>query len=359
MGRPARNHGGTLGHGCLPLPGVRPNFNHHVLPDKTLQRLVHNTDRKPRISTKIEILKDKPCDYVSTKEPKGAQGDRQSVCGNIKEPKRDRQGDSVSSKEPERVQRDRQGDSLSSKVPERVHSGSDSTSIKGPLSTKEPKGAQGDRQSLCGNIKEADRVQWDRQGDSVSSKEKERVHGDRSAESANPVEPERVHNNNPSDSASIIEPKKVLADKPTDSFRMKNSWRAHSDRPNDSVNFNNDWMVYSDRSHDFAEMSKLTVSAGMMSEPLVPMPIHALFPSNEIPGGSGGHFHGPVVLPAASGQVRIGRNCLDCYQDFCFSLFLQHFGAISGLCMQLRSCLFQSISPTPMLSTSQFSLSSH
>jgi hypothetical protein len=59
----------------------------------------------------------RPCEYVSTKESMGAQCDRQGVCGNINEPKRDRQGDSISSKEPERDHRDRQGDSLSSKAP--------------------------------------------------------------------------------------------------------------------------------------------------------------------------------------------------------------------------------------------------
>ena len=46
MGRAARNHGGTGGHGCVPLPGERPNFNRHVLTDKNLLRLVSNNDRK-------------------------------------------------------------------------------------------------------------------------------------------------------------------------------------------------------------------------------------------------------------------------------------------------------------------------
>ena len=44
MGR-ARNHGGTGGHGCLPLPGERPNFNRHVMSDKDLLYLVTNKNR--------------------------------------------------------------------------------------------------------------------------------------------------------------------------------------------------------------------------------------------------------------------------------------------------------------------------
>ena len=45
MGRAARNHGGTLGHGFLPLPGERPNFNCHVMSDQDLQCLVRNKDK--------------------------------------------------------------------------------------------------------------------------------------------------------------------------------------------------------------------------------------------------------------------------------------------------------------------------
>ena len=46
MGRAARNHGGTGGHGCVPLPGERPNYNRHVMSDKTLLSLVSSKDRK-------------------------------------------------------------------------------------------------------------------------------------------------------------------------------------------------------------------------------------------------------------------------------------------------------------------------
>ena len=35
MGK-TRNHGGTGGHGYFPLPGERPNYNHHVMDDKEL-----------------------------------------------------------------------------------------------------------------------------------------------------------------------------------------------------------------------------------------------------------------------------------------------------------------------------------
>ena len=52
MGRAARNHGGTGGHGCPPLPGERPNYNRHVMNDMTLQGLI-TIDRK-----KLEVSRE-------------------------------------------------------------------------------------------------------------------------------------------------------------------------------------------------------------------------------------------------------------------------------------------------------------
>ena len=52
MGRAARNNGGTGGHGCVPMPGERPNFNRHVLTDKALLSLVSNNDgRKLKVTS--------------------------------------------------------------------------------------------------------------------------------------------------------------------------------------------------------------------------------------------------------------------------------------------------------------------
>ena len=51
MGRAARNHGGTGGHGCVPLPGERPNYNRHVMTDKTLLSLLSNNERKKLLGT--------------------------------------------------------------------------------------------------------------------------------------------------------------------------------------------------------------------------------------------------------------------------------------------------------------------
>ena len=53
MGRPARNYGGTLGHGCLPLPGEAPNYNRHVLEDRKLQGLVPKNTGNRRSITKL------------------------------------------------------------------------------------------------------------------------------------------------------------------------------------------------------------------------------------------------------------------------------------------------------------------
>ena len=46
MGRAARNHGGTGGHGYFPLAGERPNYNLHVLNDRALCSLVNNNHGK-------------------------------------------------------------------------------------------------------------------------------------------------------------------------------------------------------------------------------------------------------------------------------------------------------------------------
>ena len=82
MGRPARNYGGTGGHGCPPLPGERPNLNCHVMSDKTLLTMVQDTRKRPRRTPKIEILKDFPTDgmkankildSISFEEPKQSE----------------------------------------------------------------------------------------------------------------------------------------------------------------------------------------------------------------------------------------------------------------------------------------------
>ena len=45
MGGGARNHGGTRGHGCLPLPGERANYNLHTLSDKKLSKIINCSDK--------------------------------------------------------------------------------------------------------------------------------------------------------------------------------------------------------------------------------------------------------------------------------------------------------------------------
>ena len=126
MGRPARNHGGTGGRGCLPFPGERPNFNNHVMSDKTLQNLVKNANQEPGRSTKIEILKYLP---KYGEQPKRVHSDSESVP--IMAPRRvtsDRLVDSLSMKVPKRVQIDRPRVPLSIKD----HTHCDTPSLKKP-----------------------------------------------------------------------------------------------------------------------------------------------------------------------------------------------------------------------------------
>ena len=46
MGGAARSHGGTRGHGYIPLQGERPNFNFHTLSDNTLSKIVKSNKVK-------------------------------------------------------------------------------------------------------------------------------------------------------------------------------------------------------------------------------------------------------------------------------------------------------------------------
>ena len=57
MGRAARNHGGTGGHGYFPLPGERPNYNNHIMQDMVLFNTVKNNVRKHGKSSKLNIVK--------------------------------------------------------------------------------------------------------------------------------------------------------------------------------------------------------------------------------------------------------------------------------------------------------------
>ena len=52
MGRAARNHGGTGGHGRLPLPGERPDYHKHVMSDSILLKLVAYDKKKKQVEPK-------------------------------------------------------------------------------------------------------------------------------------------------------------------------------------------------------------------------------------------------------------------------------------------------------------------
>ena len=63
MGGAARNHGGTRGHGCPPLPGDRPNVNRHTLNDSTIFSMVKNkkvAQEKQPTDKKLMIVKQLP-----------------------------------------------------------------------------------------------------------------------------------------------------------------------------------------------------------------------------------------------------------------------------------------------------------
>ena len=60
MGGAARNHGGTRGHGCSPLPGERPNFNHHTLSDSKLLVIMKSSKKSEKQTSdqKVKLVKE-------------------------------------------------------------------------------------------------------------------------------------------------------------------------------------------------------------------------------------------------------------------------------------------------------------
>ena len=99
MGRAARNHGGTGGHGYFPLPGERPNYNHHVIQDNVLFNTVKNNVKKQGESTKLSIVKQRlKEEMLSTRQSAHCQKetfslDRPSDKDNLSVKSKEAQGD--------------------------------------------------------------------------------------------------------------------------------------------------------------------------------------------------------------------------------------------------------------------------
>ena len=228
MGRPARNHGGTGGHGCHPLPGQRPNYNHHVLWDKTLQKMVKNACKEPGISTKLETLKYLP---KNGEKPKRVHSDSSSDSASIIGLRRvcsNRPGDSVSMKVPKRVNIDSQSDTLSIKEPQVVP-------CDGPR-IKEPKKIQCDTHSIKNqNSGLCDTPITEEPKLDHPYKENEEGHFEIPCAkeplgncgtpngSVTMKNPKRVESEEPEDFVSINEPERSQGDSQSDSLHSKES----------------------------------------------------------------------------------------------------------------------------------------
>ena len=60
MGGGARNHGGTRGHGCLPVPGEKANYNLHTLSDRKLSKIINISEKvkeKQPANQKLMLVK--------------------------------------------------------------------------------------------------------------------------------------------------------------------------------------------------------------------------------------------------------------------------------------------------------------
>ena len=234
MGRPARNHGVTGGHGCHPLPGQRPNYNHHVLWDKTLQKMVKNARQEPGISTKLETLNYLP---KNGEKPKRVHSDNSSDSASIIGLRRvcsNRSGDSVSMKVPKRVNIDSQSDILNIKEPHGVH-------CDGPI-IKEPKRIHSDTHSinelsigLCDTpitkepkidcpYKENEEGHFD-----IPCTKEQLMLGNYGTPNGSETmqNPKRMESEGPEDSVSIKEPEMSQGDSQSESLHSKESHGGH------------------------------------------------------------------------------------------------------------------------------------
>ena len=293
MGRPARNHGGTGGHGCLPLPGERPNYSHHVMKDKTLQTLVPHTNQKSGRTTKLEIVA-----HLPKSREKRVHSDRPY--------------DSVSSIVPKRVNVDTQRNLVSKKK-----SNSDKESYS--VSINDPRKVIGDRSYDPVCIKEPTK-KCDKQDDAVSIKD-----------------PRSIQNARPSDSTSLLRPRRLQSDSPGDSISIKDHRRVQSDLPGDSVIIKEPTPTQSQSENqapkiqDFSPVDKSKLP-GSTRVPVssVPMPlsstvkasqsvqlkgtpetsVQALNNSIEMPGASLEPSNYPVEMAATTEQVNNYSKCL-------------------------------------------------
>ena len=329
MGRPARNHGGTGGHGCHPSPGERPNFNQHVISDKTLQKMVKNAKQEPGRSTKLEVFKYLP---KHDENPKRVHSENPSNVVSHMGPRRissDRPVDSASIKVPKKVENDSQIETLSVKEPNGGHC--DSPGIKepshkgdqydypsnkkpkgGPCDTprsKEPKGGQCDTP----NNKENDKGHYD------IPFTKEPMLGDCGTQIGSGMLTERVDSEESGDSVSIKKLQTAQRNSLSDSLSIKESQGGQCssvnikalksdsrERPYDSIN--KPRLVHSDRQHDSFKVPKLAqIPSGPSSQVQSKEQSTVIYEQQSIPPKGMQSFNKGV--PPFSEQVNIYTSC--------------------------------------------------
>lgn len=299
MGRPARNHGGTGGHGCLPLPGERPNFNHHILDDKKLQKLVQNSNRKQGRSTKLELLRKlpgfgekpkwgqtdksrdsvikKPLDLVKKEVSEKVHSGKSSVFVGINDPmgeNNDKLGDSVSINNLKQVKVDKSPDKAGIKDYEKAQSvdfkktkSIHNDSIKeivgdtihvGSVSIKVPKEDQIGKPGNSVNINGLENVQVDMPTYNAGIKDPEMAQSacvkNMKNDTVRMKKAKLLKSDSPSASLSIKEPSED--DKPVEFVSVNQLKEAQTDKPTDNadtkdpVKVNSENLNYSGKSNE-------------------------------------------------------------------------------------------------------------
>ena len=286
MGRPARNHGGTGGHGCQPLPGERPDFNRHVVSDKTLQKMVKNANQEPAgRSTKLDTLKylpkydekpkrahsdgrsiliDRPVDSVSMEVPKVGHCDSPRLM----EPKMV-QGDTPSNKK----QKGGPCDTPSTKKPKAVHCDTPNN--------KEPMVGDCDTPNGPVTMENSGRDDGDEPGDSVSINESKMAHIDSPIDTLSIKESQGAHWGSSRGCININNPKRVNSEGPCDNISEPRF--AHSGRQHDSSKDSKLAQIQSEPSTPVGSTRQSNQKTTVVSEQLSFPPMGMLLSSTGVP----------------------------------------------------------------------------
>ena len=222
-----------------------------------------DSDDSDRSTDHKKVQRERQVDSLDSKNPEGISGYKHVDSVISKGPekiKMNMQDSLVSSKDPKKVQRDSQVDFVSSKEPEKIktfrqdNSASKKDSEKvlrnrqvESVSIKDPKKVLRDRQVASVSSKDPEKIERYTQGGSVSSKDPENVQRYMQVDSVSTKDPEKVQRDRQVDSVSSNDSEQVLSDRQVEGVSSKDSEQVLSDRQVEGVSSKDPEQVLSER----------------------------------------------------------------------------------------------------------------